>query len=299
MSAINCQMNLSGRAAHLCRIAACAALVLVAGTGSAIAQDRTADFEALTDALHITDTIAIMHEEGLVYADQVAAAMLEEGATDGWQRQIAQLYDKNRMEQLVLQGLERALNGADLAPMLTFYASETGQRAVTLEMAARRAFLDPGTEQAARAAATEAATLTDGPQAALLKRTRRLIESGDLIERNVTASLNADMMFWRGVMDSGGPGPVADEGDEADLVDAVTATLEETRRETEEWMTAFLMVACGPLTSEQMDKYTTFFETRDGRVLNAALFEGFNAMYDQLAYLLGRTAGTWMSSAPL
>ncbi len=299
MSVINRQKKLSGRAAHWRKMAACAALVLTVGVAPAIAQNHGSEFETLAGALHISDTIAIMRDEGLVYADQVAAAMLEEGATDGWQRQIAQLYDTGRMEQLVLQGLERALDGADLAPMLAFYTGDTGQRAVTLELAARRAFLDASAEQAARAAATEAATLSDGPQADLLKRIRRLIESGDLIERNVTASLNADMMFWRGIIDAGGPGPVGDEGDEADLVDAVTATLDETRRETEAWMAAFLMVACGPLTPEQMDEYTTFFETRDGRVLNAALFEGFNAMYDQLAYLLGRTAGTWMSSAPL
>ncbi len=299
MRKFNYHRGLPGHVARLRMMAACIGLVLLAGAQAAAAQDRAASFEALAGALRITDTVAIMREEGLIYADQVAEAMLAEVDTAGWERQIAQLYDTNRMEQLVLQGLERALEGADLAPMLVFYSSDVGQRAVTLELAARRAFLDPKAEDAARAAATDAAARKDGPQADLLGRVQRLIEGGDLIERNVTASLNADMMFWRGVMAAGGPGPAGDEGDEADLADAVTVDLDETRRETEAWMTAFLLVACGPLTPEQMDDYATFFETRDGRTLNAALFEGFNGMYDQLAYLLGHTAGTWMNSAPL
>lgn len=299
MRMISLPNTLPGRAARLCRLAVGAALVVIAGGAHVMAQDRDAEFGALSDALRISETVAIMHDEGLVYADQVAAAMLPDVDTSGWQKQIAQLYDPVRMEQLVLQGLDRALGDADLAPMLAFYSSEAGQRAVTLELEARRAFLDPEVEEAARAAAEDAAARADSPQADLLQDVRRLIDGGDLIERNVTASLNADMMFWRGVIDAGGPGPAGEEGEEADLTDAVTANLEETRRETEAWMTAFLMLACGPLTREQMDEYASFYETSDGRALNAALFEGFNAMYDQLAYLLGRTAGTWMNSAPL
>ncbi|MCQ0092828.1 DUF2059 domain-containing protein [Roseovarius sp. M141] len=300
MSRYNHRNEAPGSMLAWCRMAACCALVLLAGGAQvAAAQDRAADFEALADALDITETVAIMREEGLVYGDQIAGAMLPDVDTAGWQRQITQLYDVERMEQLVLQGLERALEGADLAPMLAFYRSETGQRAVTLELAARRAFLDPEAEDAARAAAVEAAAQKDGPQADLLRLIRRLIEGGDLIERNVTASLNADMMFWRGVMDAGGPGPAGDQSDENELADAVIAGLAETRRETEAWMTAFLLVACGPLTPEQMDEYAAFFETRDGRILNAALFDGFNGMYDQLAYILGHAAGTWMNSAPL
>ncbi|HEY9039774.1 MAG TPA: DUF2059 domain-containing protein [Roseovarius sp.] len=296
----NCRRALPDSASYLRGMIACLALVLVTGGAHvAAAQDRDAEFEALAEALRISDTVAIMREEGLLYADQVADAMLPEVDTAGWQQQVAQLYDASRMEQLVLQGLERALEGADLAPMLAFYTNDTGERAVALELEARRSFLDPEAEDSARAAAADAMARDDGPQADLLDWVRRMIEGSDLIERNVTASLNADMMFWRGVMDGGGPGPAGDAGSEADLADAVTADLEATRRDTEAWLTAFLMVAGDPLTPGQMDAYATFYETRDGRILNAALFEGFNAMYDQLAYLLGRTVGTWMTSAPL
>ncbi len=300
MRVFNCRWAVSAHVTHLRRLAAFFALVVLAsGAHVAAAQDHAADFEALADALRISDTVAIMREEGLAYADQVADAMLPEVDTAGWQRQVAQLYDAGRMEELVLQGLKRALESADLAPMLAFYASDVGQRAVALELEARRSFLDPEAEDAARAAAADAIARDDGPQADLLDWVQRLIEGSDLIERNVTASLNADMMFWRGVMDGGGPGPAGDAGDEADLADAVTADLDETRRESEAWLTAFLLVACGPLAPKQMGAYVTFFETRDGRILNAALFDAFNAMYDQQAYLLGRTVGTWMDSAPL
>ncbi|WP_113911227.1 DUF2059 domain-containing protein [Roseovarius dicentrarchi] len=294
MNMARCHTELPARAL---RWIALAAFALIAAP--AAAQDHSDDIAALADALRLTDTIAIMYDEGLDYADQVAEAMLEGGPTAGWQQQIEQLYDAGRMEALVLQGLEKALEGADLAPMLAFYNSEAGRRAVELELAARRAFLDPAAEDAAREAALRAMQQPPSAQPELLHRAGRLIEGGDLIERNVTASLNADMMFWRGVMDGGGPAPAGEEGEEADLADIVTATLEETRRETEIWITAFLMVACGPLTPAQMDEYATFFQSSDGRVLNAALFDAFNAMYDQMAYLLGRATGAWMNSAPL
>ncbi len=300
MRVLNCRQAVRGGVLHLRAMAAGFALLLLAcGAHVAAAQDGAADFDALADALRIADTVAVMREEGLVYADQVADAMLAEMDDAAWQRQIAQLYDAGRMEQLVLEGLEHALESADLAPMLAFYSSDAGQRAVALELEARRSFLDPEAEDAARAAAADAAAHEDGPQADRLDWVQRLIEGSDLIERNVTASLNADMMFWRGVIDGGGPGPAGDAADEADLADAVTADLDETRRESEAWLTAFLLVACGPLTAEQMEAYATFFETRDGRILNAALFDAFNAMYDQQAYLLGRTVGSWMNSAPL
>jgi len=300
MRGLDCHRAVQEYVLWLRGMAASVAFMLVlGGTNVAAAQDGTADFGALADALRISDTVDIMREEGLVYADQVADAMLPEIDDSGWQRQVSQLYDADRMENLVLQGLKRALEGVDLAPMLAFYSSDAGQRAVALELEARRSFLDPETEAAARAAAADAAAREDGPQADRLDWVQRLIEGSDLIERNVTASLNADMMFWRGVIDGGGPGPVGDESDEADLADAVTADLDATRRESEAWLTAFLLVACGPLTSAQLEAYAAFFETRDGRILNAALFDAFNAMYDQQAYLLGRSVGNWMNSAPL
>ncbi|PVA08836.1 hypothetical protein DC366_17205 [Pelagivirga sediminicola] len=279
----------SASVAVLCILWFCGAL-------GAAAQERAAPIEALARALRVAESVEIMRDEGLVYSDQIAATMLPDVDHAAWRAQVAQLYDPARMQELVLQGLERSLKGADLAPMLAFFESEAGRMAVRAELDARRAFLDPAEEEAARAAAQAGEAATDGPQARLLGQIRQLIDSGDLIERNVAAALNGDMMFWSGVMDAGAPGPAAD-GEE--LSDVVTADLEQTRRDTEEWIMAFLMAACAPLSPEQMDAYVVFFGTQAGRDLNAALFDGYNGMYDQMAYILGHMAGSWMVSAPL
>lgn len=278
-----------------------ALVLLICATQAAIAQGwagrtDTGRMAALAQVLRISDTVALMREEGLAYGDQVAASLLPDADPSGWRAQVSRIYDTARMERSVVQELERRLVGVDLAPMLRFYRSKAGVRAVEMELAARRAFLDPEVEAAAREAAAEAEGATAGPQMRLLAQIARLVSSGDLVERNVTALLNADMMFWRGVMDAGGPGPA---GGDADLADIVTADLAAMRRDTEVWMTAFLLVACGPLSETQMEAYASFSETRDGRVLNAALFAGFDGMYDQLAYLLGHAAGTWVTSTPL
>lgn len=287
-----------GRVTVACRIVALSAALFLMPCEQAAARDRNADIAELEKALGITETVAIMREEGLSQADNVADALFPDVDRAAWQRQIAQLYDAERMEKLVRQGLEAGLEGAELAPMLKFYRSRTGQRTVALELAARRALLDPEAEAAAREAAAEAAAQTGGPKADLLEQVMRIIDAGDLIERNVTASLNADMMFWSGVLDAGGPGPEGEEG-ETDLPGAVIADLDATRSETEIWMTAFLLMSCGSLGAEQMKEYVEFYETSEGRKLNAALFDGFNGMYDQLAYLLGRAAGSWIISEAL
>lgn len=272
------------------------ALCLLASGTVAKAEARAEKLGALMQALRISDTVQIMRDEGLAYADQVAATMLPQADGRLWREHVEGLYDTGRMQSLVEQEITRSLDGVDLAPILAFYQSDAGRRSVAEELAARRAFLDPDVEAAARRAARAAAAAQEGPRAELFDRVMRLIDSGDLIGRNVAASLNADMMFWRGVMAAGGPGP-AGEGE--DLADVVTADLEAMRADTEAWMTAFLLTACGQMTDRQMQDYIAFYETSAGRKLNSALFDGFNEMYDQLAFLLGHAVGVRMSSVPL
>lgn len=270
-------------------LAAVLASLLLALVGPAAARDRAARMAELMEVLRIDRMVAVMRQEGLAHAESVAVAMLPDADPQAWRRKMLRLHDEDRMQRLARDGIAQALEDADLAPMLAFYRSDAGRRSVALELAARRAFLDPGALEAARASARKAPAQR---KAAI----RRVIAAGDLIGRNVAASLNADLMFWRGVTDAGGAGP---EGGEDDLTDAVTATLAETRRATEDWVTAYLTLACGPLTDVQMEAYVQFYETPAGRALNAALFDGFNDMYDQLAYLLGRATGRWMTSVPL
>jgi hypothetical protein len=58
-------------------------------------------------------------------------------------------------------------------------------------------------------------------------------------------------------------------------------------------------VAYEPLTDDELDAYIAMSESSVGRVLNRALFAGFNAMYDKLSYALGLAAAQQMQQQDL
>ena len=62
------------------------------------------------------------------------------------------------------------------------------------------------------------------------------------------------------------------------------------RRETETWLYSFLLMAYQPLTETQMRENTAFSRTETGRAVNEAFFVGFDRMYDEIYYRLGRAA---------
>ena len=112
--------------------------------------ERGAQIDALIAALRIGDTVALMREEGLVFGREIGSVMLADGESDGWPAVVSRIYDTEKMQALVAQGLGEALDEADPAPMIAFFASPRGQEIIALELAARRAFLDPVVEEGAR-----------------------------------------------------------------------------------------------------------------------------------------------------
>ena len=62
----------------------------------------------------------------------------------------------------------------------------------------------------------------------------------------------------------------------------------EIRAETEGWLFAYLHLAYGPLPVDDLETYLAFSRTDAGKALNAALFDGYEAMYRDISYALGR-----------
>jgi hypothetical protein len=52
-------------------------------------------------------------------------------------------------------------------------------------------------------------------------------------------------------------------------------------------MYAFLVLAYDPMERQMLLEQTRFFETSEGRRLNAALFDAIDAMLNDIAYQLG------------
>ena len=254
-----------------------AALLWLALSGAALA-DRAEQMARLVEVLRIADTVGIMREEGLIYGADLSESFLGETAGAAWMARVESIYAPGRMQELVAGRLETALADADLAPIIAYFASEEGQHILQLELSARRAFMDAETEEAAMIRYEEAVEA----DARIVVQIETLIADSDLLERNVAGGLNANLMFYRGMADAGGY-----DGSDEDMLRDVWAQEEDMRVETSRWLESYLMMAYHPLDPEVLDGYAEFFRTGEGRALNRALFEAFNAMYDQLSYLMG------------
>ncbi|MBU3259827.1 DUF2059 domain-containing protein [Roseovarius sp. PS-C2] len=263
-------------------------LLLLAG--SATADETQAQFEALLNALQIKETVHVMHDEGVAYGKEVGADMLPDADAVSWQRVVNRIHDADKMRALVVRGFADALAGEDLTPMLDFMQTPRGQNIVGLEIAARRAFLDSAVEEAAR----DRLEQRRDENAPVLEQISQLIRDSDLIERNVTGALNSNLMFYNGLVDGG-----ALEMSQDDILSDVWSQEDTVREDARDWMNAFLLMAYEPLEPEDLQAYVEFYRTPAGRVLNRAMFDAFNRMYEELSYILGRAVARHMQSEKL
>ena len=117
----------------------------------------------------------------------------------------------------------------------------------------------------------------------LFEQVASFIEVNDLIERNVSGAMSSNFQFYKGLAD----GRFTDET-EADILAEVWAQQDDIRADTNEWLHGFLLLAYQPLPSETMESYLSYVQTPEGQALNAALFEGFETVYRNISYALGR-----------
>ena len=263
-------------------------VVSVGCAGMAAAQD--AAIEDLSEALRLSETVAIMREEGLVYGRDLGLEMLPEGDSEGWQNVVSRIHDADKMQALVEAGFAAALEGEDVAAMVAFFTSDRGQEIVGLELAARRAFLDDAMEEAAM----DRMERLRKQRAPILERIEGIVADSDLIERNVTGALNTQLAFYQGLIDGG-----AFEMSQDDILTDVWGQEETVRRESRDWLNAFLLMAYDPLSPEDLEAYAEFYSSPVGAALNTAVFAAFDRMYEEISYLLGRSIAQRMQSEKL
>ncbi len=265
---------------------ALAALVLTGGAARA-AEDDT---DRLIALMRVGDTVEIMRREGLRYGASIGAEMLPDVPAGDWERTVSRIYDPDKMEAVITQGFETALDGQEVGPLVEFFETDLGRRIITLEISAREAFLDAETEMAAIAAFEEARDA----QTDLFDQVETIIADSDLVEYNVMGAMNANLMFYRGLADGG-----AIEMGESDMLADVWAQEPDIRAESEAWLGSFLMMAYRPLDADELDAYAALYRTPEGRVLNTAVFNAYDRMYDEISYLLGQAVAERMRSEEL
>jgi len=255
------------------------------------AQGALADarLTVLVDLLRLNEATEILSAEGVDYAQELNREMLQGQGGPGWQQQVAAIYDPARMGEAVraeLAGLDRALR----EEIIAFYAADLGARIVGLENAARRAIGEDQVEEAARARYADLVE-SDDPR---LAQITAYIESGDMISRNVTSAMNSNLMFLRGLAEGD-----AVEMTEEDMLAEVQGGMEESLADTTEWLYGYLLLAYHPLTPGELDRYIAFSASPAGQALNAALFAGFGAAYEEISYALGRAVALNMMAEEL
>lgn len=256
--------------------ALCFAILLTLGAGPSLANAR---MTLLMDALMIPDVVAILQAEGFAYAQDLNNDMLSGQGGAFWYEQVRQIYDGDRITEQLRRALEEGLEPDDVEAALAFFGSEQGARIISLENAARQAMADPEVEEAAR---DIYAGLKDGDDP-LYILVSRYIDDNDLLERNVTGAMSANFQFYMGLSD----GKFTDQS-EAEILEEVWSQQDDIRDDTEYWLNGFLLMAYQPLPLETMQNYVDYSASDEGQALNAALFDGFEGIYRDISYALGR-----------
>ena len=218
------------------------------GTPAEAPAADAARITALADTLMIGDVMGVMREEGLSYGRTLAAEMFPDKSGAQWEATVALIYDPVTMRNRFEAGLVEALAGADadLSAIETFFASDTGQTALRLEVEARRALLDPDAEDAAKLAWEDLRSEGGGR----VDQLTRFVEVNDLIESNVMGAMNANLAFYRGLAQSGA---FPAEMTEDQMLSDVWSQEPDVRAETTDWLYPFLSLAYQPLSDDQLD----------------------------------------------
>ena len=252
---------------------------------------QTADPESVLQTLRIPEMIAVMQDEGIAYGDDLEEQLFPGAGGARWDGIVAGIYD----EPALLQRFQSAFSArlaADPQAMdeiVGFFATDRGQRILSLEIAARRALLDEAAEEAA-AVSVDDMRARDDPRLAVLER---FAAANDLIEQNVSGALNANFAFYQGMSDGGAFD--AAKMTEADMLADVWSQEPEIRAETESWLYPFLALAYEPLSDTDLQAYLAFSESGASRAMNAAMFAAFDEVFRAISRDLGRAAAEMLS----
>lgn len=244
---------------------------------------------ALTETMRIGAIIEVLRLEGVDYGLSLEDELFPGRGGTAWRAAVELIYDGASMRARFDRAFaaEMSRDPAAIAAAQAFFGDERGQRLLALEIEARRAMMDQAVEEAARAT-VEDMTARDDPRLGLL---RRFAEANDLIEANVQGALNANLAFYRAMVEAGAMG---EDMSEDQMLADVWGQEDEIRRETEDWLYPYLVLAYGPLPDDDLRAYTDFSLTPEGRRLNLALFAAFDAVFTAISHDLGRAAARQM-----
>ncbi len=253
-----------------------AALAVMTAPSWAATPDELA---RLREAMGVDELIAIVADEGVLQAEELQNDMLAGRGGRNWERLVRQTYDAETLAETFRAEFDAVLAPTDVTPLIAFYTGGLGPEVRDLELESRRAIIADDVEEAAKAQ-FEALRRGDAARVALLDG---FVEAGDLIERNVEGALNSNLAFFKGLVDGGGF-----EMGEAEILSEVWSQESAIRSDTEAWIYGYLALAYDPLSDDELGAYVNFAGTEHGQDLNRALFAGFDRVFGDVSYDLGK-----------
>lgn len=233
----------------------------------------------LMDVLQIEEVAQILHDEGLEHSTRLEAELLDGQGGPVWAEQVRSLYDPERIESGLRHALSKGMEEDEVVAATAFFASNAGTDIVTSEIQARRIMSDAGIRIAAKELVAQ--TREDNPDK--IDAVERFMAANDLITHNVTASMNQHYRFLKGLSDGG-----YNERSDADMLDEVSQMHDPITADTTQWLYSYLVLAFVPFPQGDLDAYVAFSSSNAGQALNSALFSGFEEIFDDISYGLGR-----------
>ena len=251
--------------------------------------EEAPEVRAVFEAMGVYDIIEVMSVEGLDSAPEIEADMFPGQGGSAWPAVVAGIYATDSMVETFEAAVPvERMTPAILGELQAFYDTDLGRRIARGEVAARQALLEPGVEDSAREMARQQAE-DETDRIGLLTE---FIAANDLVERNVMGALNSNFAFYRGLDDGGA---FEAEIPEELMLSEVWGQEAEIRADTTEWLYAYQILAYEDLSDAELQRYIDLSESAAGQALNAALFEAFDVMFEEVSYDLGRAAGSFVA----
>lgn len=252
----------------------------------AVAADEPAgilDAAGLAAVLQLEPTFAVLIEEARPGAADIEAQYFPGRGGVAWEGAVAALYDPAAMRARFEAAFAEALAGQEavIPAAAAFFASDLGQRVLSLEIEARRAMLDVTVEEAAEVAAQDMRDRRD-PRMRLI---RDLIAAGDLVESSVAGTLTAELAFSDGFAEGSPPGLTLPREDR--ILD-IWADEAAVRGDSGAWLVRYMVQAYAPLGEAELKAYLRFSESPEGRAVTAAMTTAMEAALVPISHELGR-----------
>ncbi len=243
--------------------------------------------DQLAEALQLSQIMEILRKEGQAHRQELDETHLDQKGGSFLEAQVEDIYDTVWMQSQITSALTENLTSVQMDQAILFFESAVGKTVVSLENSARDAISDETIEEMARHAYEN-----EPRDDKFFKLVDEYIQVNDLINQNVQNSLSADFFFFRGL-------DLEESKDDAELWAQLLAQTTERTEDATVWLYSFLLLAYQPLTEAQMRENIAFSRTDTGRALNKALFTGFDQMFDEISYQLGRAVAHSMRASDL